>query len=303
MLLESIMKEYLTEKKFEGLTENTLEGYEESIRKFVDYLSENGIEQLEDVTKRHVKQFLMYLSEERQNNAVTVNTKLKRLRVFCKWLYTEGLTSSLLTEGIKAMKEDVQPKIVTTEDVRAVLSHLRRTKRREDSFTSRRNYALVLTMIGTGMRLAEIERITWQDVDFSESLIHIRVSKSRKTQSVPLSDSLARELLDWRLFLEKKFDKLPTNVFVTEKGISLSRSAIQNLFKRQKKNLGLQSRWCPHGLRAYFIKELLKNGSNLRQSQLLARHSKIQTTQLYVGYFAHELKEGLEEHNPLNNLI
>lgn len=303
MLLESIIKEFEVEKRFEGITENTLNAYKLSLQLFHDYMSEQGITQLEDLTKRHIKQYLMYLVEERGNKPVTVNTQLKRLRVFCKWLYIEKLTPELLTEGIRAMREDHEPKIVTTEDVRAVLSHLRRSKRREDSFTSRRNYVLILTMIGTGMRLAEIERLTWQDVDFSESLIQIRVSKSRKSQSVPLSDSLARELLEWRLFLEKKFDRLPTSVFITEKGTTLSRSAIQNLFKRLKKRLGLQSRWCPHGLRAYYIKELLRNGSNLRETQLLARHSKISVTQQYIGYFAHELKDGLEEHNPLNNLI
>ncbi|TMN23148.1 tyrosine-type recombinase/integrase [Lentibacillus cibarius] len=303
MLLESITKEFMLDKKFEGLTENTLRAYEEFFRGFNSYMIEQGIEQLEDLNKRHLKQYLMYCLEELENNPVTVNTKLKRLRVFCRWLYVEKMTETLLTDGIKAMREDVQPKIVTTEDVRAVLSHLRRSKRREDSFTSRRNYVLMLTMIGTGMRLSEITRLEWSDVDFSESLIQIRKSKSRTTQSVPLSESLARELLEWRLFLERKFNKLPQSVFVTEQGKTLSYSAIQNLFKRLKKRLGLTSRFCPHGLRAYFIKELLKNGSNLRESQLLARHSKIQTTQMYVGYFAHELKEGLDKHNPLNDLV
>lgn len=303
MLTESIIKEFILDKKFEGVTENTLTGYTDFFKTFNEYLVEQGLEQLEDLTKRHLKQYLMYCSEELGNNAVTINTKLKRIRVFARWLYVEKLTDTLLTDGIKAMKEDVQPKIVTIEDVRVVLSHLRRSKRREDSFTARRNYCLMLTFIGTGMRVSEVERLNWSDVDFSEGLIQIRTSKSRTSQSVPLSESLARELLEWRLFLERKFNQLPQTVFVTEKGTSLSRSAIQNMFKRLKKRLGLQSRWCPHGLRAFFIKELLKNGSNLRQSQLLARHSKIQTTQLYVGYFAHELKEGLEEHNPLNDLV
>ncbi|WP_195536207.1 tyrosine-type recombinase/integrase [Bacillus paralicheniformis] len=303
MLIESITKEFILDKKFEGLRETTLTSYSDFFKGFNKYLTEQGLEQLEDLNKRHLKGYLMYCHEELGNNPVTVNSKLKLLRVFCRWLYIEKMTDSLLTDGIKAMREDTQPKIVTTEDVRAVLSHLRRSKRREDSFTSRRNYILMLTMIGTGMRLSEITRLEWSDVDFSESLVQIRQSKSRKSQSVPLSESLARELLEWRLFLERKFDKLPQSVFITEKGTTLSYSAIQNLFKRLKKRLGLQSRFCPHGLRAYFIKELLKNGSNLRQSQLLARHSKIQTTQLYVGYFAHELKEGLDEHNPLNNLI
>ncbi|WP_416151126.1 tyrosine-type recombinase/integrase [Salipaludibacillus sp. HK11] len=303
MLLESIVKEFVLDKKFEGLRDSTLEGYDNFFKGFTKYLYEQEVEHLEDLTKRNLKQFLMYCYEELNNKPVSVNTKLRIMRVFCRWLYVEKLTDSLLTEGIKTMKEDVQPKIVTTEDVRAVLSHLRRSKRREDSFTSRRNYVIMLTFIGTGMRLSEIERLHWSDINFTESVIRIQLSKSRTSQSVPLSDTLARELLEYRLFLERKFAKLPQSLFITKEGHLLSRTAIQNIFKRLKKQLGLQSRFCPHGLRAYFIKEVLRSGSNLRQSQLLARHSKIQTTQLYVGYHAHELKEGLDEHNPLNDLI
>ncbi|PGU46912.1 tyrosine-type recombinase/integrase [Bacillus cereus] len=119
----------------------------------------------------------------------------------------------------------------------------------------------------------------------------------------PLSEALARELLDWRLYLERKFDKLPSALFTTREGTAFSRNGIQNFFKRLKKKLALQSAFSPHALRAYFIKELLKNGSNLREVQLLARHSKITVIQQYVGYFSHELKESLDTNNPLKDLI
>lgn len=116
-----------------------------------------------------------------------------------------------------------EPKLVSTNDVRIVLSHLRRSKRRENTFTARRNYALIIFLIGTGLRLGELERLTWSYVDFVENLIRINESKARRQKSVPLSESLARELLDWRLYLDRKFDKVPSSLFVTEKGTSFSR--------------------------------------------------------------------------------
>lgn len=56
-------------------------------------------------------------------------------------------------------------------------------------------------------------------------------------------------------------------------------------------------------MRNVFIKNLLKNKANLREAQLLARHSKIEVTKQYVGYFQHELKEALDEHDPLRGLL
>lgn len=35
----------------------------------------------------------------------------------------------------------------------------------------------------------------------------------------------------------------------------------------------------------------------------MARHSKIDVTRKYVGYFAHELKEALDGANPLRDLL
>jgi integrase/recombinase XerD len=51
------------------------------------------------------------------------------------------------------------------------------------------------------------------------------------------------------------------------------------------------------------IKRLLMNKANLREIQLLARHSKIEVTRQYIGYFQHELKEVLDEHDTLRGLI
>lgn len=302
MLIETLEKEFLQEKKFEGLKDSTLRAYADFFKIWNKWLSEQDIEQLEEVSNRTIKQYLLHCVEN-GNNPKTINTKLKLLRTFSKWLHIEGLTPKLLTDGIKAQREGQKPKLVATEDIKLALSHLRRTRRREDTFTSRRNYTLLLFLVGTGLRLGEIERLTWSDVDFHESIIRINISKSRKAQSVPLSEALARELLDWRLYLERKFDKLPEALFITREGTAFSRNGIQNFFKRLKKKLALQSDFSPHALRAYFIKELLKNGSNLREVQLLARHSKITVTQQYIGYFAHELKDSLDTNNPLKDLI
>jgi integrase/recombinase XerD len=302
LLIETLQKEFLIERKFEGLRDSTLSSYEVFFQGWNKWLSENDLEQVEDISPIIVKQYLRHCSNN-GNKPKTVNTKLKLLRAFSKWLVEESLIETQFTKGVKAMIEDNSPKIVKHEDILMVLSHLRRVKRRENTFESRRNYVLVLFMIGTGCRLSEIEGLNWKDIDFTNSLITILETKSRKHQSLPLSDSLARELLDWKLFIEKKFVKQPQSLFVTRKGSRYSRNGIQNFFKRLKKTLNIQGDFSPHCMRNYYIKSLLKNGANLREVQLLARHSKIQVTQGYIGYFAHELKETIDQRNPLNDLI
>ncbi|QOY34229.1 tyrosine-type recombinase/integrase [Anaerobacillus isosaccharinicus] len=303
MLIEMAQKEFYSEKKFEGLTKNSLECYEIFFKSWNEWLVEEKIEHVDELSPRVVKKYMAYCLDERNNKPTSVNSKLKMLRTFARWLHSEKITKEVFTENIKTMRQDVEPKMVRDEDIQHAIHHLRRAKRRENTFESRRNYTMLLFMIGTGMRLSEIEQLDWNDIDLNGYLITIGKSKSRKTQSIPLSETLAKELLDWRYYIENKFGEVPTPVFVTKTKTRLTKNGIQLFFKRLKKNLGIQGDFSAHCMRNVYIKNLLKNGANLREVQLLARHSKIEVTRQYVGYFAHELKDALERHNPLRDLL
>lgn len=303
MLIEMAQKEFYAEKKFEGLTKNSLECYEIFFKTWNEWLNLQKIERIEELTPRVVKQFLKFCIEERNNKPTSINSKLKMLRTFAKWLYDEQLTKEVFTKNIKTLKQDTEPKMVKDEDIHLALRHLRRVKRRENTFEARRNYTLLLFMIGTGMRLSEIERLDWSDIDFNNYLITIDISKSRKAQSIPLSETLAKELLDWRFYLENQFDQIPIPLFIKRNKQRFSKNGIQLFFKRLKRNLGIEGDFSPHCMRNVYIKNLLKNGANLREVQLLARHSKIEITRGYVGYFAHELKDTLDKANPLRDLL
>ncbi|SDM60852.1 Site-specific recombinase XerD [Fictibacillus solisalsi] len=301
--IEMIQKEFLAEKKYQGLTSNSLQSYIDFFKLWNDWLTQEGLERIDQLNSRNSKAFLMWCMEERGNKPKTVNTKLKLMRAFSKWLCEEQLIEIPFTKGVKAQREDDSPKILAEGDLRDVLRHLRRQHRREHSFTARRNYTLILFLAGTGLRLSELCSLNWNDINFEDSLITIRTSKSRRTQSVPLSDSLRAELLDYKHYLEKNFEKLPLSVFCTKEGRQLRKDSVQNVFKRLRTSVGLEGYFSPHTLRNFFIKGLLKGGANLRQAQLLARHSKIEITRQYVGYFSHELKDSLDETNPLRGLL
>lgn len=298
-----IQKEFLAEKKYQGLTENSLQAYVNFFKVWNPWLAQEGLERIDQLNGRNTKAFLIHCIEDKKNKPKTVNTKLKLLRAFANWMVEEKLLDEPFTKGTKMVREEDSPKILVDKDLRDVLRHLRRQHRREHSFTARRNYTLILFLAGTGMRLAEVCSLKWNDIEFDNSLIMIKTSKSRKAQSVPLSDQLKEELLDYQEWLQSQFERLPSSVFITREGNTLRPDSVQNVFKRLRATLGIEGYFSPHTLRNYFIKGVLKNGLNLREAQLLARHSKIDVTRKYVGYFQHELKESLDEANPLRGLL
>ncbi|WP_196493812.1 tyrosine-type recombinase/integrase [Ornithinibacillus caprae] len=191
-------------------------------------------------------------------------------------------------------------KLVREEDIQLALRHLRRKKRREDSFYFIRNYTIMMTLIGTGLRINELVSLDWNDIDFT---VTIRKSKSRKQGSVPLSETLAKELSSWKEYVDNKYNEKPTAVFVNRMGQRLTKNGVQLFIKRLKRDLGIEGDFSPHAMRNVFIKRILMNKANLREIQLLARHSKIDVTRQYIGYFQYELKKVLDEHDPLRGLV
>ncbi|MBO1511554.1 tyrosine-type recombinase/integrase [Metabacillus bambusae] len=298
-----IQKEFMSERKYQGLTANSLQAYVNFFKVWNPWLAQEGLERIDQLNGRNSKAFLFHCIEEKKNKPKTVNTKLKLMRAFANWMVEEQLLEEPFTKGAKMVREEDSPKILVDKDLKDVLRHLRRQHRREHSFSARRNYTLIVFLAGTGMRLSELCSLKWNDIDYESSLIMIKTSKSRKTQSVPLSDQLKEEMLDYQEWLQSQLGKLPPSVFTTKEGATLKPDSVQNVFKRLRTSVGIEGYFSPHTLRNYFIKGVLKNGLNLREAQLLARHSKIDVTRKYIGYFAHELKESLDEANPLRDLL
>lgn len=302
MLIEMSFKELMSEKKFQGLTENSLKSYDNLFNVLGEWLRQEKIEHTQDLTSSLIKNFLKHCMEQ-GNKPKTINSKLKLLRAWSRWMLEEEIIEKDICKGIKLVKEDDSPKIVKEEDIHLALRHLRRKKRREDSFYSIRNYTIMVTLIGTGLRINELVNLDWSDIDFVNRLVTIRVSKSRKQGSVPLSESLAKELSSWKIYVEGKYNEVPSPIFTNLNGNRLTKNGVQLFIKRLKHDLGIQGDFSPHAMRNVFIKRLLMNKANLREIQLLARHSKIDVTRQYIGYFQHELKEVLDEHDPLRGLI
>ncbi|WP_163529259.1 tyrosine-type recombinase/integrase [Halobacillus ihumii] len=302
MLVEMSFKELIAEKRFQGLTENSITSYVNLFSDFGKWLRKEGVKDTQDLTSSVIKGYLMYC-KEKGNKPKSINSKLKLLRAWVRWMIDEDIIDKDICKNIKLVREDDSPKIVREEDIHLALRHLRRKKRREDSLYSIRNHTIMITLIGTGLRVSELVSLNWNDIDFNDWLITIRTSKSRKRGSIPLSEALAKELKSWRDYVQDNFKEAPEAVFVTREGKRITRNGVQLFIKRLKKDLGIQGDFSPHAMRNVFIKRLLMNKANLREIQLLARHSKIEVTRQYIGYFQHELKEVLDEHDPLRGLI
>lgn len=156
-----------------------------------------------------------------------------------------------------------------------------------------RDQTIFLFSIKCGLRAKEIAYLKWSMVMESDGLVGSYLylpnssSKGSSGRIVPLHSELRRNLIE--MLIEhrhlKGFDPSLSSVITTERSKSTSPQSIVNMFQRWYRRLGLIG-CSSHSGRRTFITETSKKittvGGSLRDVQMMAGHSSLQTTQRYI---------------------
>jgi len=156
-----------------------------------------------------------------------------------------------------------------------------------------RDQTIFLFSIKCGLRAKEIAYLKWSMVMESDGLVGSYLylpnssSKGSSGRIVPLHSELRRNLIE--MLIEhrnlKDFDPSISSVITTERSKSTSPQSIVNMFQRWYGSLGLIG-CSSHSGRRTFITEASKKittvGGSLRDVQMMAGHSSLQTTQRYI---------------------
>ncbi|PGT76184.1 tyrosine-type recombinase/integrase [Bacillus sp. AFS040349] len=302
MLIRFAMKEFLSEKEYENLSKNTLKAYQMLFDDFLSWCEREDLSRITDVTSRALKNYLSLCKTEKGNNPTSLNTKRRQFRAFFNFLVQEDIIQENPTDSIKRVKEDIRIKTFTDDEVKEILSHLRRTKRREDTYFAVRNYTMFLTLIGTGLRASELTSLKWSAVDLHNRSIKV-FGKMRREESVPLSEPLVKELAYWKEYCLSQFGELSPHVFPNQKNQALTVNALKCWFKRLAQVMDFEETRCSaHSCRHYFAKTWIQNGGDISTLSKVLRHTSIKTTEKYLQFWGNEVAEDNDKFNPLTKL-
>ena len=176
-----------------------------------------------------------------------------------------------------------QAKILTKAQVEAVLGYIDRKRNRD------RNRVIFLLSIRAGLRAKEISRLTWDMVTDSNGQvsdsIHLSnsASKGRSGRVIPMAKYLRQSI--------QKLSQSPSRarqspfVVTTERSYSTSSQVIVNLFWIWYRELGFVGCSSHSGRRTFITnaaRKISTVGGSLRDVQVLAGHTALQTTQRYI---------------------
>ena len=157
-----------------------------------------------------------------------------------------------------------------------------------------RDYMIIDLALNSGLRVSEIANLQIEDLHTTKgnSQIFIREGKGRKSRLVMVGKDLRRHL---KKFLTSQHTESPY-LFISERSLQMTTTAIQKVFKFWAKKAGLPSNHSIHSCRHTYAVRLYKSsGNNLRLVQKQLGHSSVSTTQVYADVVDSDAQEAVDK--------
>ncbi len=282
-LLEKFVRHLAVER---GVSPLTVRNYTSDIQGFLDYLDQNGIENLEAVDRSVVRRYLGQLHAQGFSRG-SISRKLSALRSFYRYLSRQGLVGSEPLSALSAPKiEKRLPKFLSKEEASRLVEA-------PDASTPKglRDKAMLELLYAAGLRVSEIVGLDTGDIDLVSR--QIRVWGKGSKERMGLIGKPAAEVL--KVYLEHGRVKLMGRketraLFLNRSGGRISERSVQRLIAEHARRAGLDMGVHPHMMRHTYATHLLDGGADLRVVQDLLGHAKLSTTQVYTHVTQNQIR-------------
>ena len=160
-----------------------------------------------------------------------------------------------------------------------------------------RDRVIVLFMVDSGLRRAEVIAVNWGDVDMQSGLVRVRRGKGKKDRSSVIGATTRRALLAYRRTVSNT-DNMP--LFQTREGRRFASDGFIQIFNRIKKHTWIHV--SPHVLRRTFAILALRAGMNALHLQNLGGWASLDMVQHYAQMIDEDLLQEHKAHSPIDRL-
>jgi integrase/recombinase XerD len=278
-----------------GAKENTLASYRHDVTHFSEWLGKPFA-----VVLRADLQGYIVDSLQSGFNGRTVARRLSCLRHFFRFLIDEEEIKTNPARNLPVPKcWKTIPRSLASGDLDKMIAHPGISggwSLAARTWIDARDKAMLLTFFASGLRESELAALRLEDLDLEAGAAKVWDGKGGKDGIVLLSPPAVAAL-------KKYFETTPpfairrtSHVFLNRLGCGpLTRPAIWNRVSGIAK-AALGRRVSPHVLRHTFATALIEGGADIRDVQVLMRHSSVDTTAIYVHTDLSQLRRTYASH-------
>ncbi|MBL4771312.1 MAG: tyrosine recombinase [Planctomycetes bacterium] len=277
-----------------SLSEHTLKAYAQDLSELASFLEDWGVHSPNEITSRHVRQYLAEL-DERGLASASMQRKLSSMRTFFKDLLAAGHIEADPCVGLRKRRSGrYLPGVLSIQEAEALMAAPDRT-----TLPGLRDAALFEVMYSAGTRAAETVALDRSNLDLTRGLVRI-FGKGKKERLGALGSFSIEALTLYLADPRRPQPKLSVSeaIFLGRNGTRLTTRSLERIVSKHALTAGIPRRVTPHTLRHSFATHLLDRGADLRAVQELLGHAHLTTTQIYTHVSIERLREVYEKAHP-----
>ena len=300
--LGALAKEFELHNRSEGRSPRTVQWYNDVLDLFEGWLESEGLgTSLADLGPNEVRRFILHLQERPglrgPASSHTVNNRVRALRSFFNWLYSEGYTEEHRLARVRPPK--AQRKVIdilTDDEICQIFQALD-----PHSPSGARGTAIISLMLDTGLRLSEVVHLKYRDVHLEDGYLKV-LGKGDKERLVAFGASCRRSLIHYAFHHRTEpDDEEVREFFLCLEGYPLSSDGLRSLTERLSRQAGVL-RLHPHLLRHTYATRFLLNGGDALLLKQNLGHTTLTMVEKYI-HLANQLAAvASQKFSPLDSL-
>lgn len=254
----------------ETKSESTIKGHRSSLNTFAKFVD---VAEPIEVLVKDVKTFRDEMYSTKTTG--TVNTMLKRVKLFFEWCEAMHLVDVSPAKQVKLLTEaEALPKWLDDKQEDLLVRAVRKKYLANEEKKSYRELAIIMLMLKAGLRVGEVVSLKWDNIQIIEGKGKALVrGKGNQQRTVPLISELVQVLQQYKEHHPVKSDY----VFYSQQSDSITERTVQLMIKEfqgESSKGVILDELHPHILRHTFAHNLAKAGMAIEAVARVMGHMK-----------------------------
>lgn len=267
--MTALRERMIEDMQLRGLSEITKKTYVRTVRQLAEHYQKSP----DQITEEELREYFLHLIKVKKVAPSTFRIALCGIKFF----YEHTLHKHwVMFEMARPLKEKKLPVVLTIEEVRRILGHIRQL----------RYFACLSTIYACGLRIREATLLRVKDIDGEREAIHVCNGKGGKDRYVPLPQPILEMLRHYWVTHQH-----PVWLFPSPHGVGdrlstakqpITTRAVQRAFECALQECRIQKPATVHSLRHAYATHLLEAGVSLRIIQTYLGHASPTSTAVYT---------------------
>ncbi|MFI8709954.1 tyrosine-type recombinase/integrase [Bacillus sp. NPDC077411] len=247
-----ILNEFIDHEIDRGKSPQTTRSYKYKLTQFEKWLDTAGAD-LYSFSRSDVQQYIDSLTAKKKS-AATINAHYAALRAFARFTKKE--------ECINDIRIVKAPNLYREAPIALERKEVLRIMREVDRSHNKRDMAIILTLIYTGIRVSELTALDRDDIEISDrkGILTVRQGKGNKERKIPLHKEARRAI---ELYLKSR-ESTADPLFLSNRQKRISVRSVQKICNDYGVNV--------HKFRHTFVTDLVDNGYDDKTIQTMTGH-------------------------------